>query len=39
MRCLQALREAACLQVAERLFLSFAALNEKDFLPFSVPFL
>ena len=31
------LREAACLQLAERLFQSFAPLNEKDFLPFSVP--
>ena len=29
---------AACLQVAERLFQSFAPLNEKHFLPFSVPF-
>ena len=25
------------LQLAERLFQSFAPLNEKDFLPFSVP--
>ena len=33
------LREAACLQLAERLFQSFAPLNEKDFLPFSVLFL
>ena len=31
--------EAACLQLAERLFQSFTSLNEKDFLPFSVPFL
>ena len=31
------LREAACLQLTERLFQSFAPLNEKDFLPFSVP--
>ena len=29
--------EAACLQLAERLFQSFAPLNEKHFLPFSVP--
>ena len=32
------LREAACLQLAERLFQSFASLNEKHFLPFSVSF-
>ena len=32
------LREAACLQLAERLFQSFTPLNEKHFLPFSVPF-
>ena len=32
------LREAACLQLAERLFQSFAPLNEKHFLPFYVPF-
>ena len=32
------LREAACLQLAERLFQYFAPLNEKHFLPFSVPF-
>ena len=31
------LREAACLQLALRLFQSFAPLSEKDFLPFSVP--
>ena len=30
------LREAACLQLALRLFHSFTPLNEKDFLPFSV---
>ena len=30
------LREAACLQLAERLFQSFVPLNEKHFLPFSV---
>ena len=30
--------EAAYLQLAERLFQSFSPLNEKDFLPFSVPF-
>ena len=35
-RCLKVLREAACLQVAERLFQSFTPLNEKHFLPFSV---
>ena len=34
---MKVLREAACLQLAERLFQSFAPLNEKDFLPFSVP--
>ena len=33
------LREAACLQLAERLFQSFAPLNGKDFLPFSVSFI
>ena len=33
---LKVLRVAACLQLAERLFQSFAPLNEKDFLPFSV---
>ena len=27
---------AACLQLPERLFHSFAPLNEKDFMPFSV---
>ena len=32
------LREAACLQLAERLFQSCTPLNEKHFLPFSVPF-
>ena len=32
------LGEAACLQLAKRLFQSFAPLNEKHFLPFSVPF-
>ena len=32
------LREAACLQLAKRLFQSLAPLNEKHFLPFSVPF-
>ena len=32
------LREAACLQLALRLFQSFAPLNEKDFLSFSVLF-
>ena len=37
-RYLKVLREAACLQVAERLFQSFTPLNEKHFLPFSVPF-
>ena len=37
MCCLKVLREAACLQLAERLFQSFALLNEKHFLPFSVP--
>ena len=31
------LREAAFLPLAEGLFQSFAPLNEKDFLPFSVP--
>ena len=31
------LRGAACLQLAERLFQSFAPLYEEDFLPFSVP--
>ena len=36
MCCLKVLREAACLQLAERLFQSFAPLNEKHFLPFSV---
>ena len=36
-RCLKVLREAACLQLAERLFRSFTPLNEKHFLPFSVP--
>ena len=30
--------QAACLQLAERLFQSFAPLNEKHLLPFSVPF-
>ena len=37
-RYLKVLMEAACLQVAERLFQSFAPLNEMDFLQFSVPF-
>ena len=37
-RCLKMLREAACLQLAEWLFQSFTPLNEKHFLPFSVPF-
>ena len=37
-RCLKVLREAAYLQLAERLFQSFTPLNEKHFLPFSVPF-
>ena len=37
-RCLKVLREAACLQLAERLFQSLTPLNEKHFLPFSVPF-
>ena len=32
------LREAACWQLALRLFQSSAPLNEKDFLPFSVLF-
>ena len=32
------LREATCLQLAERLFQSFAPLNKKYFLPFAVPF-
>ena len=32
------LREAACLQLAERLFQSFAPLDEVHFFPFSVPF-
>ena len=31
------LREASWLQLAERLFQSFAPLNEKDFMSFSVP--
>ena len=31
-------REAAYLQLDERLFQSFTPLNEKHFLPFSVPF-
>ena len=31
------LREPAWLQLAEKLFQSFAPLNEKDFLAFSVP--
>ena len=35
MCCLKVLRVAACLQLAERLFQSFALLNEKNFLPFS----
>ena len=34
----EVLREAACLQLAERFFHSFAPLNEKHFLPFSVHF-
>ena len=38
MCCLKVLRVAACLQLAERLVQSFAPLNEKDFLPFSVSF-
>ena len=33
------LREAAWLQLAEKLFHSFTSLNEKNFLLFSVPFL
>ena len=37
-RCLKVLREAACLQLAERLFQSFTPLNEKHFMPFSVLF-
>ena len=37
-RYLKVLMEAACLQVAERLFQSFAPLNKKDFFPLSVPF-
>ena len=37
-RCLKVLIEAACLQLAERLFQSFTPQNEKHFLPFSVPF-
>ena len=37
-RCLKVLKKAACLQLAERLFQSFTPLNEKHFLPFSVPF-
>ena len=32
------LREAACLQLVERLFQNFTPLNDKHFLPFSVPF-
>ena len=35
---LKVLREAACLQLAERLFQCFPPLNEKHFLPLSVPF-
>ena len=31
-------RKAACLQLAERLFHSFAPLNEKHFLLLSLPF-
>ena len=38
MCCLKVLRVAACLQLTERLFQSFAPLNEKNFLPFSVRF-
>ena len=38
MICLKVLRVAACLQLAEWLLQSFAPLNEKDFLPFSVRF-
>ena len=38
MCCLKVLRVAACLQLAERMFQSFALLNEKDFLPLSVRF-
>ena len=38
MCCLKVLRVDACFQLAERLFQSFALLNEKDFLPFSVRF-
>ena len=37
-RCLKVLREAAYLQLAERLFQSLTPLYEKHFLPFSVPF-
>ena len=37
-RCLKVLREAACLQLAERLFQSFTPLNKKHFLPFSILF-
>ena len=37
-RCLKVFKEAACLQLAERLFQSFTPLNEKHFLPCSVPF-
>ena len=38
MCCLKVLREAACLQLAEKLLQSFAPQNEKHFLPFSVTF-
>ena len=37
--CIKVLKVVACLQLAERLFQSFAPLTEKDFLPFSVLFL
>ena len=35
---LKVLRVAVCLQLPERLFQSFAPLNEKNFLPFSARF-
>ena len=38
MCCLKVLRVASCLQLAERLFQSFAPLNETHFLPFSIRF-
>ena len=37
MRCLIVLREAVCLQLAERLFQGFTLLKENDFWPFSLP--